>query len=39
MEKHKSGPLKQSNKTHKHGRHKSKGEISASHKGEASERG
>lgn len=30
---HRSGPLKQSNKSHKHGRHKSKGKISASQKG------
>ena len=30
---HKSGPLKQRNKSHKNGRHKSKGEISAAYKG------
>lgn len=30
---HKSGPLKQHNKSHKHGKHKSKGEINSTHKG------
>ena len=30
---HKSGPLKQQNKTHKHGRHRSKSEIDKSNKG------
>ncbi len=32
--KHRSGPLKQSNKVHKNGRHKSKGENTALDKGE-----
>ena len=31
--KHKSGPLKQKNKAHKSGRHKTKGELNADHKG------
>lgn len=31
--KHKSGPLKQANKSHKHGRHRTKGEVDKSHKG------
>lgn len=30
---HKPGPLKQQNKSHKHGRHRTKGEIDKSHKG------
>lgn len=30
---HKSGPLKQQNKTHKHGRHRSKSEIDKNNKG------
>ncbi len=30
---HKTGPLKQHNKSHKNGRHKSKGELDAVHKG------
>jgi pre-rRNA-processing protein TSR1 len=30
---HRAGPLKQQNKTHKHGRHKSKGTIETKHKG------
>ena len=30
---HKSGPLKQQNKTHKHGRHRSKSEIDKTNKG------
>ena len=30
---HKSGPLKQQNKTHKHGRHRSKNEIDKNNKG------
>lgn len=33
QEKHKSGPLKQQNKSHKHGRHRTKGELDKSHKG------
>lgn len=32
---HKSGPLKQQNKTHKHGRHRSKSEIDKTNKGTA----
>ena len=32
---HKSGPLKQQNKTHKHGRHRSKSEIDKTNKGRA----
>lgn len=32
---HKSGPLKQQNKTHKHGRHRSKSEIDKTNKGKA----
>jgi len=31
--KHKAGPLKQQNKTHKHGRHRTKGELEKSYKG------
>jgi len=30
---HKSGPLKQQNKAHKHGRHRTKGQLDKSHKG------
>ncbi|XP_066918428.1 pre-rRNA-processing protein TSR1 homolog [Clytia hemisphaerica] len=30
---HKSGPLKQQNKSHKHGRHRTKGQVDKSHKG------
>lgn len=30
---HRSGALKQTNKTHKHGRHRSKGSISVAAKG------
>ena len=30
---HKSGPLKQQNKTHKHGRHRSKSEVDKTNKG------
>ena len=30
---HKPGPLKQQNKSHKHGRHRTKGEIDKSQKG------
>lgn len=36
---HKSGVLKQHNKSHKRGRHKSKGEINASHKGLVTQEG
>lgn len=32
---HKAGPLKQQNKTHKHGRHRSKSEIDKNNKGTA----
>ena len=31
---HRPGPLKQQNKVHKHGKHKSKGEIASEAKGE-----
>ena len=30
---HKPGPLKQQNKAHKHGRHRTKGQLENSHKG------
>ncbi len=32
--KHRSGPLKQKNKAHKNGKHKTKGEVNNVHKGE-----
>lgn len=35
VEKHKPGPLKQQNKTHKHGRHRSKGTMDKQNKGKA----
>ena len=38
-EEHKSGPLKQHNKRHKSGRHKSKGEIDVASRGMLSEGG
>ena len=33
---HKAGPLKQQNKAHKHGRHKTKGQVDKTNKGKES---
>ena len=33
MDSHKAGPLKQQNKAHKHGRHKTKGQVDKTNKG------